>query len=129
MSIEMKRLSSSKAKKMLEFLVQKRLGVKEAKLCFKPYFEHGPITLCTAYVTVTCDDGKGCDYPIIYQREYKSSGYGMSPVQQWGYSYAKLFRWMESRAERGYLFGIANAVVFSKGDTAESALVEMDLCS
>ena len=126
----MKRLSSSKAKKILEFLVQKRLKVKEAILVFKPYFNYGPTDLCVAYVTITCNDNKGHDYPIICQHGIENTAdFSLSSVQQWGYSFAKLLRWMESRVKRGYSFGIANTVVFSKGDTVESALVEMDLCN
>lgn len=126
----MKRLSSSKAKKILEFLVQKRLKVKEAVLVFRPYFNYGPADLCAAYVTITCNDNKGHDYPIICQRDLESNaGFSQSYAQQWGYSFAKLLRWMESSAKRGYSFGIANTVIFSKGDTIESALVEMDFCN
>ena len=127
----MKRLSSSKAKKILEFLVQKRLKVKEAALVFKPYFNysHSPTGLCAAYVTITCNDNTEHDYPIICQHDLENNaGFSRSYVQQWGCSFAKLLRWMESSAKRGYSFGIANTVVFSKGDTVESALVEMDLC-
>ena len=126
----MKQLSSKKAKKILEFLVQKRLKVKEAILVFRPYFEYGPTNLCSAYVTITCNDNKEHDYPIICQRDLESDvGFSQSHVQQWGYSFAKLLRWMESYAKRGYSFGIANTVFLSKNDTIETALVEMDLAS
>ena len=44
-----------------------------------------------------------------------------------GLSFAELFRWMEKQTQREAVFKIDGIAVFTKHDSAETALIEMEL--
>lgn len=124
----MKRLSSDKAKKILEFLIKKRLGIAMANIIFKPYFSYtfGISELNDVEVEILYNDGKRKTLPFIV--EYHANiGFNISHVTHMGSSFAKLLRWMEKRTQRDAVFGIDGIAVFTKHDSIESILIEMEL--
>lgn len=129
----MQRLSSNKAKKALEFLIRKRLGVSNAEIMLKPVlgkeFRKDKLknTLCKVEVSLTYQDGKGHIVPLVVEYVGRA-GFNLQYVQQYGISFAKLFRRIEKESTiRNAIFGIYGQGIFSKNDSIESSLVEFDL--
>ena len=122
----MKRLSSDKAKKILEFLIRKKLGIDNVDIRFTPYFSFGFPKLNEVEVDILYSDGKGKTSPLIVEY-YKNVELNISHVTQMGLSFVELFRWMEKQTQREAVFKIDGIVVFTKSDTAETALIEMEL--
>lgn len=122
----MQRLSSNKAKRALEFLIRKKLGSVSAEIRFTPYFPSGFPELNSVEVEILYNDGKGKTSPFIV--DYNANvGFNISHVTQVGSSFAKLFRWMEKQAQREAVFKIDGISVFTKYDSIETALIEMEL--
>ena len=122
----MKRLSSDKAQKILEFLIRKRLGIDNVEIRFTPYFSFGFPKLNEVKVDILYSDGKGKTSPLIVEY-YKNVELNSSHVIQMGSSFAKLVRWMEKETQREAVFEIDGIAVFTKHDSAETALIEMEL--
>lgn len=122
----MKRLSSNKAKKILEFLIRKKLGIDNAKIQFTPHFFYGFPELNNVEVNILHNDGKEKTSPLIV--EYHAIvGFTILHVTQMGSSFAKLLRWIEKQTQREAVFRIDGIAVFTKRDSIETALIEMEL--
>lgn len=119
----MKRLSSNKAKKILEFLIRKRLKVASAKLMFAQCARN----LYRVEVDILHNDDKGKTSPFIVRYCHANAGYNDWLVLQTSLSFAKLFRWMEKMTKGEAVFEIDGIVVFTKSDSLETALIEMEL--
>ena len=119
----MKRLSSDKAQKILEFLIRKRLKVANAKLMFVQCSRN----LYHVEVDILHNDGKGKTSLLIVRYHPVNVGYNDFLVLQTSLSFSKLFRWIEKRAKREAVFEIDGIAVFTKSDSLETALIDMDL--
>ena len=120
------RLSSDKAKKILEFLIRKKLGINTAKIRFTPYFYSGFPKLNDVKVDILYNDGKGTTLPLIV-KYCENDGFNISHVIHMGSSFAHLLRWMEKQTQRDVVFGIDSVSIFTKHDSVETALIEMEL--
>ena len=119
----MKRLSSNKAKKILEFLIRKRLGVASAKIMFVQCSRN----LYRVEVDILYNDGERKISPFIVRYCHVDAGYNDWLVLQTSLSFAKLFRWMEKMIKGEAVFEIDGIAVFTKSDSLETALIEMEL--
>ena len=73
------------------------------------------------------NDGKGKTSPLIVRYHPVNVGYNDFLVLQTSLSFSKLFRWIEKRAKREAVFEIDGIAVFTKSDSLETALIEMEL--
>lgn len=118
----MKRLSSNKSKKILEFIIRKRLRVASAKILFVKCVRN----LYCVDVEILHSDGKGKTSPLIVEC-LTDFGSSISQVEQIGSSFAKLLRWMEKQTQEGTIFEVDGIAIFTEHDSIESALVEIEL--
>ena len=118
----MQRLSSNKAKRVLEFLIRKKLGIVSAEIRFTPSF----IELNNIEVEILYNDGKGKTLPLVAE-QHTIVGLIISHVMYAGSSFAKLLRWIEKQTQREAVFKIDGISVFTKYDSIETTLIEMEL--
>ena len=119
----MKRLSSDKAQKILEFLIRKRLRVASAKMMFVQCSRN----LYRVEVDISDNNGKGKTSLLIVRYHPVNVGYNDFLVLRKSLSFAKLFRWIEKWIQRGAVFEIDGVAVFTKSDSFETTFIEMDL--
>ena len=119
----MKRLSSDKAQKILEFLIRKRLRVASAKMTFVQCARN----LYRVEVDILYNDGESKTSPFIVRYSHADDGYNDWLVLQTSLSFAKLFRWMEKMTKGEAMFEIDGIAVFTKSDSLETTLIEMEL--
>ena len=119
----MKRLSSNKAKKILEFLIRKRLRADSAKIKFVKYFKD----LYGIEVEILYSDGKGKTSPLLVVDYFTNGESCCSPAEQIGVSFTKLIRSMEKETKVGSTFEVDGTIVYTDHDSIDAALIDMDL--
>ena len=119
----MKRLSSDKAKKMLEFIIRKRLRAASAKIKFVKQFKN----LYSIEVEILYSDGKGKTSPLLVVDHLTDGGSCCSHAEQLGVSFAMLIRWMEKQTKMGSTFEVDGTIVYTDHDSIDAALIDMDL--
>ena len=119
----MKRLSSDKAQKILEFLIRKRLRAASAKIKFVKYFKD----LYGIEVEILYSDGKGKTSPLLVVDYFTNGESCSSQAEQIGVSFAKLIRWMEKETKVGSAFEVDGTIVYTDHDSIDVALIDMDL--
>lgn len=119
----MKRLSSDKAKKMLEFIIRKRLRAASAKITFVKQFKN----LYSIEVEILYSDGKGKTSPLLVVDYFTDGGSCCSHAEQLGVSFAMLIRWMEKQTKMGSTFEVDGTTVYTDNDSIDAALIDMDL--
>ena len=119
----MKRLSSDKAQKILEFLIRKRLRAASAKIMFVKQFKN----LYSIEVEILYSDGKGKTSPLLVVDYFTDGGSCSSQAEQIGVSFAKLIRWMEKETKAGSAFEVDGTIVYTDHDSIDAALIDMDL--
>ena len=119
----MKRLSSDKAQKILEFLIRKRLRAASAKIKFVKYFKD----LYGIEVEILYSDGKGKTSPLLVVDYFTNGESCSSQAEQIGVSFAKLIRWMEKETKVGSAFEVDGTIVYTDHDSIDAALIDMDL--
>ena len=119
------RLSSKKAKSVLEFMCKKKLG---ADSCIARLHLYSHINNYVRYYVlfdIEFSDGKGCVKPLL-EKHKLSFGFGpMLLLKQ--FSWSKILRCIEDRSQHGSSFSILERDVFNSSDTIEKKIVEMDL--
>ena len=119
----MKRLSSDKAQKRLEFIIRKRLRAASAKIKFVKYFKD----LYGIEVEILYSDGKGKTSPLLVVDYFTNGESCSSQAEQIGVSFAKLIRWMEKETKVGSAFEVDGTIVYTDHDSIDAALIDMDL--
>lgn len=119
----MKRLSSDKAQKILEFLIRKRLRAASAKIKFVKYFKD----LYGIEVEILYSDGKGKTSPLLVVDYFTNGESCSSQAEQIGVSFAKLIRSMEKETKVGSIFEVDGTIVYTDHDSIDAALIDMDL--
>lgn len=119
----MKRLSSDKAQKILEFLIRKRLRAASAKIKFVKYFKD----LYGIEVEILYSDGKGKTSPLLVVDYFTNGESCSSQAEQIGVSFAKLIRSMEKETKVGSAFEVDGTIVYTDHDSIDAALIDMDL--
>ena len=119
----MKRLSSDKAQKILEFLIRKRRRAASAKIKFVKYFKD----LYGIEVEILYSDGKGKTSPLLVIDYFTNGESCSSQAEQIGVSFAKLIRWMEKETKAGSAFEVDGTIVYTDHDSIDVALIDMDL--
>ena len=119
----MKRLSSDKAQKILEFLIRKRLRAASAKIKFVKYFKD----LYGIEVEILYSDGKGKTSPLLVVDYFTNGESCRSSAEQIGVSFTKLIRSMEKETRVGSAFEVDGTIVYTDHDSIDAALIDMDL--
>ena len=119
----MKRLSSDKAKKMLEFIIRKRLRAASAKIKFVKQFKN----LYSIEIEILYSDGKGKTSPLLVVDYFTNGESCRSPAEQIGVSFTKLIRSMEKETRVGSAFEVDGTIVYTDHDSIDVALIDMDL--
>ena len=119
----MKRLSSDKAQKILEFIIRKRLRAASAKIKFVKQFKN----LYSIEIEILYSDGKGKTSPLLVVDYFTNGESCRSPAEQIGVSFTKLIRSMEKETRVGSAFEVDGTIVYTDHDSIDVALIDMDL--
>ena len=115
------KLSSKKAKSLLEFMCKKKLGAASCRARLHLYSHR----YCVLF-DIEFSDRKGCVVPLLERHKLPLSLGPMLFSRQ--FSWSKILRCIEDRSQHGSSFSILEgSVLFNSSDTIEKKIVEMDL--
>lgn len=120
------RLSSKKAKSVLEFMCKKKIGAASCRANLHLYSYANDKARYYVLFDIEFSDGKGCIVPLL---EMNKLSLGLSPMLlSRRFSWSKILRCIEYKSQHGSSFLILDRnVLFNLSDTIEKKIVEMDL--
>ena len=120
------KLSSKKAKSVLEFMCKKKIGATSCKARLHLYSHANGNAKHYVMFDIEFSDGKGCIAPLLERHKLPLSLGPMLLSRQ--FSWSKILRCIEDRSQRGSSFLVLEgSVLFNSSDTIEKKIVEMDL--
>lgn len=124
------KLSSKKAKSVLEFMCKKKIGATSCRARLHPYSQvNGNTRYCVMFY-IEFSDGKGYIAPLLEMYTMPLSlGRSLCPMLlSKQFSWSKILRCIEDKSRHSSSFLVSEgSVLFNSSDTIEKKIIEMDL--